>query len=361
MRRLLKVLALIPAAMSARPAVAGDWDDFWVDAGGPYAVYAGDELIMTATGSMLDLCVRAEFAWDLSGDGLVDTAPIEDASVVFPTSGYDGPTEVGVHVYVTCWLIDELASVEGTDGSTVTVRNARPEIQAVSGPTDAQEGDAVTLTVDFDDPEEGDTHTISWRFGDGQSASGLMVEHSWAQDGTYALEVVVTDDDGDRDSWLEDVRVGNVAPSISGSPEGWAVPGQTWTFEPSVFDPGVEDLHSWSGSLPPAAVLDDRTGRITWTPTDADLGEHPCSLSVEDDAGDGDTVLWSIDVRYDEPEDSGSTGSRPIGDGNADADPWSDRYGVQGEGCRCATGAPAAAGLWAVGLLALVGRRRRDC
>ena len=373
-RLLLNAALMLPAVVtSAVPAAAtastgGDahlLEELWVDAGGPYQVDAGASTTLDASRSRLESCTRAEFAWDLDGDGLVETTVSSSPTVTFSATHMDGPLELEVHVQVTCWLIDEIASIDGSDDARVTVRNADPEISGVERDANPREGTPVTMTVEFVDPEGADTHTVQWDLGDGETAVGEEIEHRWVQDGRYEVTVVVTDDDGGLDTFVAVADVANLPPTLSGSPQTQVAPDEAYAFTPLVIDPGLADTHSFTASLPPAATLDPLTGQVAWTPTLDDLGDWDLSLSVQDDAGDGDTMLWTLTVSEDAPTDTGTElGDRPWADGHAQADPWQDAYPITGEGCRCTSNGRAAEGrtltpLAALSLVALIWRRRR--
>src|SRR5262249_45689229 len=97
--------------------------------------------------------------------------------------------------------------------TTVTVTNAPPVIENVSGPPQPVDAGApVTLTATFTDAGIVDTHTCLVDWGDGESSAGLVPEpsssgggscsatHSYAGSGTFTATVTVTDDDGGQDS-----------------------------------------------------------------------------------------------------------------------------------------------------------------
>jgi serine protease len=54
---------------------------------------------------------------------------------------------------------------------------------------------------------DGTIESYSWTFGDGNSASGEIVSHTYANDGTYTVTLTVTDNDGDSDSTSQQVTV----------------------------------------------------------------------------------------------------------------------------------------------------------
>jgi PKD repeat protein len=50
------------------------------------------------------------------------------------------------------------------------------------------------------DPDGGDIVAYMWDFGDGKSASGMAVSHTYKRAGTYTAALTVTDDEGQRAS-----------------------------------------------------------------------------------------------------------------------------------------------------------------
>lgn len=87
---------------------------------------------------------------------------------------------------------------------------------------------------------DGSIVSYSWNFGDGNTASGASVNHSFAADGTYSVSVTVTDDDGASDADSQNVSVtagGDPEPgNITLSGNGYKVKGVK-----------IADL-SWSGA-----------------------------------------------------------------------------------------------------------------
>ena len=54
---------------------------------------------------------------------------------------------------------------------------------------------------------DGTIESYSWTFGDGNSASGEVVNHTYGSDGSYTVTLTVTDNDGDSDSASQQVTV----------------------------------------------------------------------------------------------------------------------------------------------------------
>ncbi len=248
------------------------------------------------------------YSWDVGDDGSSDGS---SSSLVFTAAGYDGPTTEQIALTVTD---DEGES--STADATVTIRNVPPELTSTPASETVDEGTTRELSVSWTDPEAADTHTVSWDFGDGETGSGATVRHSWPDQGRYTVAVTVTDDDGGTDSASYSQVVVNADPVLGGEPDENATVGITWSFLPTVDDPGVDDVLSFSGTYPPHVDLDAATGQMTWTPTDSAIGSHEFTLTVSDGEGGSDTLTWSVLVSdLDE-------------DGDGMSDPWEEANGL---------------------------------
>ena len=162
------------------------------------------------------------------------------------------------------------------------VNNVAPtNVQA--GPDQAaDEADLVSFSGAFTDPGD-DTHTITWSFGDGASASGTLTPtHTFADDGVYTVMLTVEDDDGGVTTDTLTVTVNNVAPTAEAGPDQTtALEGQTLSFSGTFIDPGFPaDTHTFTWDFG-----DGQTASGTLTPTHvyADDGLYTVTLTVEDD------------------------------------------------------------------------------
>ena len=76
----------------------------------------------------------------------------------------------------------------------------------------------------------------------------------------------------------------NRAPTISGSAAPTAPVGQLYQFQPTVGDPDGDALTFIVDNLPPWATVDEKTGRISGTPQDSDVGEYESIVVTVADA-----------------------------------------------------------------------------
>lgn len=85
---------------------------------------------------------------------------------------------------------------------TITVEDVNEPPVADAGPDQTVLlGEAVTLDGSASsDPDEGDEITGSWDLGDGDTAEGLVVTHTYQEPGDYTATLTVTDSEGLTDS-----------------------------------------------------------------------------------------------------------------------------------------------------------------
>ncbi|MCF6243000.1 MAG: N-acetylmuramoyl-L-alanine amidase [Bacteroidales bacterium] len=77
-------------------------------------------------------------------------------------------------------------------------------------------GAGQTLTFDAShslDPD-GSITAYDWNFGDGVTASGVSVNHAFAADGTYSVQLIVTDNDNKKDTIFKEVSIRTNPPDI---------------------------------------------------------------------------------------------------------------------------------------------------
>lgn len=267
------------------------------------------------------------WSWDF-GDGAVATGGPQQAHAWAENGSYT------VTVRVTD---DDGGFGEATLG--VVIDGYGPSVDPLQLPTGAREGSASTLRCVGVDAGGSGSLSYGWTFGDGGTATGAQVSHTWADDGRYNVACTVTDAEGRTASRGGEVIVENVAPTIGGVTPLVVIEGDTAIFLPTLVDPGVQDRHVWTTQGPAGATVDASTGRWTWPTTSHDVGEHEILLSVRDDDGaegvrswvlsvairdvDGDGLsdLWEAEVGLD-PNDPGDAALDPDGDGRDGVDEY---------------------------------------
>jgi predicted GH43/DUF377 family glycosyl hydrolase len=262
-------------------------------AGGPYTnINEGDSVTLDASASSDPDDNIVLYEWDLDNDGEYDDATGVTTDVVFDDNG---TFTVGLRV------TDEFGESD-TDTAQVTVVNVAPTVHAGADQT-VDEGTTVALDpATFDDPGTADTHTATIDWGDGSSPeAGVVTEsdgsgtvagsHVYADNGTYTVQVCVTDDDLAETCDTLDVTVDNVAPTVHAGADQTVDEGTTVALDPATFDdPGTADTHTatidWGDGSPvqPGTVTEaGGSGTVAGDHSYADNGAYTVTVCVTDD------------------------------------------------------------------------------
>ena len=236
-----------------------------------------------------------------SDPGLSDTLTYTwDFGDLSPTVSGASPSATHTYVdegsYVVTLTVSDDASPAGSTSSTLSlvVDNVAPSSLVVSAPS-GTEGELLAMSAQAQDPGA-DTLIFTWDFGDGSATvQGALVSHSYDDEGSYTVTVVVSDGDGGSETGTAAVVITNVAPSISalsGDLTGDEGASLSWLVVAS--DPGFVDVlvYSWDfgdGSAPASGA--------SATHTFADDGSYTVSVTVDDQ--DGGVVTDSVVVVVD--------------------------------------------------------------
>jgi predicted extracellular nuclease len=255
------------------------------DAGGPYTVDEGSSIMLTATGSDPEGQTPA-YAWDLDNNGTYETP---GQSVSF--TGVDGPATLTVNVQVT-----DNGNLTAVASATVTVNNVAPTIVSVTNNDPINEGSSATITVNATDPA-GANDPLTYEFDCNndstfETTTGFC---AFADNGTYTVNVRVSDGDGGIATGSTVVIVNNVAPTVDTpvvSPEP-STEGSSVVANATFSDPGVNDAPftcmvdygDGSSNLPGTISSNTCTGPAHVYPT---FGAYIVTVNVTDkDGGTG--------------------------------------------------------------------------
>jgi PKD repeat protein len=216
------------------------------------------------------------YSWNF-GDG---TAPVVTSTGQVTHIFADDGT-FGVEVTVT-----DNASPPGSDSQTmlVVVSNVAPLLGNVSA-AGGNEGATLSFSATATDPGA-DTLVYTWTMGDGTTHTGANISHVYADDGTYALSLIVSDGDGGTDSASANIVINNVAPTIISATMSSGDEGDSLLFAASATDPGTDPLsYSWDFGDGSTDQGDSLTHVFT------DNGSYTVELTVTD--GDGGSTSTS--------------------------------------------------------------------
>ena len=159
---------------------------------------------------------------------------------------------------------------------------------------------------------DGTIVSYAWDFGDGQTATGISVTHEYADNGSFTVRLVVTDDLGAVDNVAGWIKIGNRAPTIVfASPQASFVMGlgeaQTLVVVASDLD-GDLLTYSW--------FVDGRSvgGSSSYEFVGSNVGSHVIRVLVSDGSAEV-SFGWTIEVRT-RPQPQPPTGNlEPVGGG----------------------------------------------
>ena len=96
---------------------------------------------------------------------------------------------------VTLTVTDNDGATASTSAS-MTVLNRPPVAQFNETAETVHIGEPITFNASESYDPDGDIVSYFWSFGDGANATGVVVSHAYSNNGTYTVELTVTDDDG---------------------------------------------------------------------------------------------------------------------------------------------------------------------
>jgi PKD repeat protein len=248
---------------------------------------------------------------DLSGTSWTAAVDYGDGSGTQPLALNPDKTFDLSHTYADDGVYTVRVSVAneahtGTDTLLLTVRNVAPTVYAgADGAID--EGGTFSGGGSFTDPGA-DTWMASVDYGDGSGVQALALNgntfalsHLYAAPGTYAVDVMVSDQDGGGGRDTVQVTVKNVAPAVNAGADVTIDKGGTFSQSGSFADPGpgpwsaTVDYGDGSG----VQTLSLSGAGFSLRHTYADSGSYTVTVSVSDGMA---TRTDTVQVTVKEPD-----------------------------------------------------------
>jgi len=242
----------------------------------PSAPYTGQIVTFNATASYDPDGSVVGYTWNF-GDGNITTVLNPIVAHAYADNG----------TYTVTLTVTDNDGAIGVTSASITVLNRPPVASFTESATTVFTGEVISFNASASYDPDGSIVSYFWFFGDGSNATGLTVEHTYAEDGNYTVILTVTDDDGATDTTSSTKMVLNRAPVASFTESAETVyPGETIHFNASSsYDPdGTIVSYFWN-----FGDGTNTTGIIA-THAYADNGTYTVTLTVTDDDGATDSV-----------------------------------------------------------------------
>jgi PKD repeat protein/GH35 family endo-1,4-beta-xylanase len=276
------------------------------DPNGPYILDQGADLVLDGSDSYDPNASTGDsivgYRWDLDNDGQFDDATGAQPTVPWATVNslmdHSADPVNRLPTNTIQLQVEDTFGLTSTASTTVTIYDTRPVASFTWAPKPQDEGSAVQFT-------DGSTSSYdaivswNWDFDVLGSSTEQNPTFTFTDDGSYAVTLSVTDDDGSTYTVTHTVTVNNVAPS---SLTLEAVPpiqlNGTATLTGSFIDPGTPDVHTltidWGDGVTEKVTLsaDERTFSEEHQYAEAD--EYTVTATVSDDDTGSDKATTTV-------------------------------------------------------------------
>ncbi|MDM8558132.1 PKD domain-containing protein [Candidatus Parabeggiatoa sp. HSG14] len=243
-------------------------------------VDAGDSVTLTGNFTDTDANDQHLLKWDF-GNGETASTKVVTKTV----------TVIGTHTF-TYTVTDSRGAVVSTN-VTVTVQNKLPTITVNVNSTSVSIGNGISFTGTVNDTA-GETHTIRWDFGDGNSSSRINSNHTYAMPGTYVAKLTVTDNNGGASTAQKTVIVTNTPPTVTANANPITIRvGDSVSFSGRVVDPNLGNTPTYAWNFGDGNTANSLTKSHTFKAK----GTFTTTLSVTDSYGASSSDTVTIVVK----------------------------------------------------------------
>ena len=293
----------------------------------PDAALTGENYL--ANGSFTDPGADSWTATVDYGDG----SGVQQLALVGKTFTLDHAYRASGTFTVTVSVADDDGGVGSSHASVTVQLNHAPVANAGPG-VSGFEGTAVQFNGTGSSDPDGDALTYSWTFGDGSSGTGPSPSHVYADNGTYAVTLTVSDGSLTA-SDATTASIANVAPRVSAFAGATIADGETYSATGSFSDPGADTwtatVNYGDGSGVQALFLSGNSFSLSHRYSGVGPGPFTVTVSVTDDDGGVGTGSASVAVQVNRAPIpnagavvSGTEGSAVHFNGTGSSDPDGD-------------------------------------
>ena len=218
------------------------------------------------------------YCWDFDGDGAYEVEASDP--ILEHTFSVGGDYDVGLSVVDSCGD-RSITFVE-------TIHVNRPPLAVFQLSAFESDELAPIYFVDLSYDEDGAITSRLWDFGDGTTVKDANPEHAFEYDGTFAVSLTVTDDNGAQRTTISEVVIANLFPIAQLVTEMTTRPtGEAFRLDASgSTDPSLGgSITRYEWDLNGDGVFDETTTAPTLSHAYNDDGTHEILVRVADDDG----------------------------------------------------------------------------
>jgi len=252
------------------------------NAGGPYSGTVGVALTFDGSASSDPDGTIVSYSWDF-GDG-------GTGSGVTPSYTYGANGNYTVTLTVT-----DNQSATGSATSTVSIGAVnKPPVANAGGPYSGTVNTALTFDGSGSSDSDGNIVSYNWDFGDGNTGTGVSPSHTYTTNGTFTVNLTVTDDAGDTGTAKTTAVIGQGNQPPVANPNG-----------PYSGIVGVAVAFDGTGSSDPDGTIvsyrwdfgDGNTGSgVSPSHTYMQQGTYNVTLTVTDNANATDSAMTTAKI-----------------------------------------------------------------
>jgi len=180
-------------------------------------------------------------------------------------------------------------------------------------PPDPEAGKPLRFLADESSDPDGEIREIWWDFGDGSAAEGRVTDHVYANPGTYAVVLTVSDDDGAVSALTSSLRIWPADTTPVAAFSAYPVSASGVRLPRPLREGDLVRLDAGDTSDPDGTVVEfawdvgaDGSFDVTSAEPTATVGpfaagSHPVTLRVIDNSGRADAVMHVVVVDKSEP------------------------------------------------------------
>ena len=157
-------------------------------------VFSGETIRFDASASYDPDGTLVSYLWDF-GDRTTGTGVIVDH--VYADNG----------VYTVTLTVTDNDDANGSATASKNVSNRAPVASFTESVTVVAQGEMISFDASGSYDPDGTIVAYLWDFGDGNTATGVTVDHAYREAGTYTVTLTVTDDDGASSSVVAEKTV----------------------------------------------------------------------------------------------------------------------------------------------------------